>query len=78
MADSSLSDREKPYQDATQTEYLEPGSVTNSAPVKNEGQWDGVDADFSNVNKDVVLRKMDWRLIPILALLYLMSFLDRG
>lgn len=78
MTDSSLSDREKPYQDGAQIEHLEPGLVTNSAPVKNEGQWDGVDADFSSVNKDVVLRKMDWRLIPILALLYLMSFLDRG
>lgn len=78
MTDSSLSDREKPYQDAVQTEHLETGLVTNSVPVKTEGQWDGVDADFSDINEDAVRRKMDLRLIPVLALLYLMSFLDRG
>jgi hypothetical protein len=78
MTDSSLSDREKPSQEAVHAEQVEPGVLTNSAIVKNEGQWDGVDADFSAIDKDAVLRKMDWRLIPVLALLYLLSFLDRG
>ncbi|KFY69064.1 hypothetical protein V498_10525 [Pseudogymnoascus sp. VKM F-4517 (FW-2822)] len=78
MTDSSLSDREKPYQDAGHAEHLEPGVITNSVAVKDEGQWDGVDADFSGIDKDKVLRKMDYRLIPVLALLYLLSFLDRG
>jgi hypothetical protein len=31
---------------------------------------------FSNVDEKKVLRKMDVRLIPTLALLYLLSFLD--
>ena len=34
--------------------------------------------DFSQVNTKKVLRKMDIRLISNLALLYLLSFLDRG
>ena len=34
--------------------------------------------DFSHIDEKKVLRKMDMRLIPMLALLYLLSFLDRG
>ena len=34
--------------------------------------------DFSHIDAQKVLRKMDLRLIPMLALLYLLSFLDRG
>lgn len=78
MADSSLSDKEKPHPDAAHTIHPETGVVTDSAPVKDVGQWDGIDADFSGIEKDKVLHKMDWRLIPVLALLYLLSFLDRG
>jgi hypothetical protein len=35
-------------------------------------------ADFSHIDEKKVLRKMDLRLIPMLALLYLLSFMDRG
>ena len=35
-------------------------------------------ADTSNVDPKKVLLKMDLHLIPMLALLYLLSFLDRG
>jgi hypothetical protein len=34
------------------------------------------DAGFPNIDEKKVLRKMDVRLIPMLALLYLLSFLD--
>lgn len=34
--------------------------------------------DFSHIDEKKVLRKMDIRLLPMLALLYLLSFLDRG
>ena len=34
--------------------------------------------DISGVNKAKVLRKMDLRIIPIVTILYLFSFLDRG
>jgi len=40
--------------------------------------WDGTGVDFSHVASKAVLRKMDLRLLPMLALLYLLSFLDRG
>ena len=36
------------------------------------------DIDFSHIDEAKVLRKMDVRLVPMLALLYLLSFLDRG
>ena len=38
----------------------------------------GETIDFSMVDEKKTLRKMDIRLIPMLALLYLLSFLDRG
>ncbi|KAG5297267.1 high-affinity nicotinic acid transporter [Histoplasma ohiense] len=34
--------------------------------------------DFSHVDEKKILRKMDLRLIPIMSLLYLLAFLDRG
>jgi hypothetical protein len=44
----------------------------------HDPNWDGEGVDFSNVDEKKVLRKMDMRLLPMLALLYLLSFLDRG
>lgn len=38
----------------------------------------GEEVDFSGVDEKKTLRKMDVRLIPMLALLYLLSFLDRS
>jgi hypothetical protein len=35
-------------------------------------------ASFAHLDEKQILRKMDLRLIPMLALLYLLSFLDRG
>ncbi|OCK82494.1 MFS general substrate transporter [Lepidopterella palustris CBS 459.81] len=35
-------------------------------------------ASFAHLDEAAILRKMDLRLIPMLALLYLLSFLDRG
>lgn len=56
--------------------------------VENNGKDDGstemknetapTDVDFSDVDEKKVLRKMDIRLIPMLSLLYLLAFLDRG
>ncbi|CCH45372.1 putative membrane protein [Wickerhamomyces ciferrii] len=34
--------------------------------------------DFSNINESKVLRKMDFHLLPMASLLYLVSFIDRG
>ena len=45
---------------------------------KNELSYSSDDLDFSMVDEAKTLRKMDIRLLPMLALLYLLSFLDRG
>lgn len=39
---------------------------------------DGLEDDFSDINEAAVLRKIDWRLLPLVSLLYLLSNLDRG
>jgi len=44
----------------------------------HDPNWDGTDVDFSNIDEKKVLRKMDLHILPMLALLYLLSFLDRG
>jgi hypothetical protein len=33
--------------------------------------------DLSSVDEKALIRKIDWRLIPVLSILYLLSFLDR-
>lgn len=48
----------------------EKGAVPDNDPLQAP--------DFSHIDEKKVLRKMDIRLIPMLALLYLLSFLDRG
>jgi hypothetical protein len=61
-----------------------PESHTPPELSKNEGVTDrdaeltGANAQFAHIDEKKVLRKMDIRLIPMLALLYLLSFLDRG
>ncbi|KAM5440034.1 hypothetical protein McanMca71_004966 [Microsporum canis] len=42
------------------------------------GSTSSAEADFSDIDEKKVIRKMDIRLIPALAILYLLSFLDRG
>ncbi|KIW83312.1 hypothetical protein Z517_02557 [Fonsecaea pedrosoi CBS 271.37] len=44
----------------------------------HDPNWTGEGVDTSHVDPKKVLRKMDLRLIPMLAILYLLSFLDRG
>ena len=46
--------------------------------LSSDVEGTGEELDFSNIDEKKVLRKMDIRLIPMLALLYLLSFLDRG
>lgn len=35
-------------------------------------------ANFTDAQRKTVLRKVDWRLVPILLILYLISFIDRA
>ncbi|KAH8922657.1 MFS general substrate transporter [Atractiella rhizophila] len=39
--------------------------------------FDASAVDFSKVDEKALIRKIDWRLLPVLSLLYLLSFLDR-
>ncbi|SPO00306.1 related to putative tartrate transporter [Cephalotrichum gorgonifer] len=57
------------------------GSIVSSSenkdgPVATEHET--TLASFAHLDEKKILRKMDIRLIPMLALLYLLSFLDRG
>lgn len=52
--------------------------VDSNLSPKGDVEWKGQDVQFSHIDEKKVLRKMDIRLIPVLAVLYLMAFLDRG
>lgn len=45
---------------------------------EHDSNSEGQDVDFSGIDEKKTLRKMDLRLIPTLAVLYLLAFLDRG
>lgn len=38
---------------------------------------EGTELQFDDVETSKVLRKVDWRLLPVLSFLYLLAFLDR-
>jgi hypothetical protein len=48
--------------------------------VKNEGSRSPTSsvAETASINEKALLRKLDYRLLPPLTLLYLLSFLDRS
>jgi hypothetical protein len=73
MAHPSDSDLEKPGALA-----LEHGNATPTGSLGEKGVGAMVAPQFSPEMQKRVLRKMDLRLIPMLALLYLLAFLDRG
>lgn len=82
-ADSNVSDTEKHSPilhdgDPLSTDEKPTDGALQHTFTHHDPDWDGGDVDFSNVDEKKVLRKMDLRLIPMLALLYLLSFLDRG
>jgi hypothetical protein len=63
-------------------------SITSAHQTKKSAEIARIDAlatapgvsmaSFAHLDEKAILRKMDLRLIPMLALLYLLSFLDRG
>jgi MFS transporter, ACS family, DAL5 transporter family protein len=65
------------------SEHLPTNSPAAAGPLHHtfthhDPAWAGDDVDISSVDERAVLRKMDLRLMPMLTLLYLLSFLDRG
>lgn len=57
--------------DFTHADQAEMGSV-ESPKLQQQGQPESDDVDEKKV-----IRKIDWRLIPLLTLLYTLTFLDR-
>lgn len=60
-----------------------PPALTSLASPKENGPVSHGDADsasneFEHINPKKVRTKLDLRLMPIVSLLYLLSFLDRG
>lgn len=69
------------YPDAQYLFLPSSNNVTNMMDEKKPlAELEGVGSlpDFSHVDEKKILRKMDLRLIPIMSLLYLLAFLDRG
>jgi hypothetical protein len=72
-------EKHSPIIPSSDPEHIPSSKPDTSIPHRHhDPNWDGTDIDFSHVNQSAVLRKMDLRLLPMLALLYLLSFLDRG
>ncbi|KAK2001713.1 major facilitator superfamily transporter [Colletotrichum falcatum] len=65
--------------DAAKPEEQEPRkSESEGGDAIATAQDEEAAASFSHLDEKRILRKMDIRLIPMLALLYLLAFLDRG
>ena len=52
--------------------------VVPALESKAESQLASEDAAADGIDERKLMRKIDWHLIPWLALLYLLNFLDRG
>lgn len=56
-------------------------SIKSDSPngdMKTEDVVPEAEPNFSHIDETKTLRKMDVRLLPVLTILYLLSFLDRG
>jgi hypothetical protein len=81
MADSNTENATKDEYSATrETDSLDVGHLdkkskdgSNPAPASVLEEVDG-----GTVNEKALLRKIDWRLLPAVGILYLLSFLDRS
>ncbi|KAK1834463.1 major facilitator superfamily transporter [Podospora conica] len=76
-----------PYIADMEPKDVNPNAVDGPRPLsgshfrEEQDDWEAQRAKFEAFDREhrkAILRKMDMRLIPMLALLYLMSFLDRG
>lgn len=73
-----MSEPEKQISSGIHEGALYVGDEKNKATLSpSSGSEDGQDAN-SGINEKALLRKLDWKLLPALTLLYLLSFLDRS
>jgi hypothetical protein len=54
-----------------------PAPALHNAALSS-GSDTSLDAEASGINEKALLRKLDWKLLPAVSLLYLLSFLDRS
>lgn len=72
MATSGIDTKDASWEGAQRTENLAEKRSTSSGELEAQH----VELDEAEANR--VLRKVDYRLVPILALLYLVAFIDRS
>ncbi|KAF3767030.1 MFS general substrate transporter [Cryphonectria parasitica EP155] len=60
------------------TQYQHEKAADNQAPSPTSGSVDEEVSGAVNVNERALLRKIDFRLLPAVGILYLLSFLDRS
>src|ERR1700760_504786 len=54
------------------------GEKTKESPDLGRTQSPESDLESTGVNEKSLLRKLDWKLLPAVSVLYLLSFLDRS
>jgi len=78
LSTSLSSEKEKDGPEVVHANTQDAEPVPSKLHNKHDVIREDTDIDFSHVDEAATLRKMDSRLIPVLAILYLLSFLDRG
>lgn len=58
--------------------HVEEGKAGFPAEDEGKGSSSNDFIHYDDAETKKVLRKIDWRLLPVLGLLYLLSYLDRG
>lgn len=61
-------------ENASQKEYKDPETVV----VQDAENIYRPDVDTSGIDERKLMRRIDWHVVPWLAVLYLLNFLDRG
>ena len=62
----------------TSSQDYEVASAEKGVIEPNSEHAEGTHREFSEAETKKLLRKIDWTLLPLLSLLYLLSFLDRA
>ncbi|KAH0536650.1 hypothetical protein FGG08_006495 [Glutinoglossum americanum] len=68
------------HKEKGQVEYVESGSGTDEKDTKANGFYNGEDggvAGYDRAYETKLMRRVDWRLLPILGALYAISLVDR-
>jgi hypothetical protein len=73
----SSSGKDSPVSDEKGSPIIQDEGLEQSF-TPHDANWDGTGVDFSHIDQKKVLRKMDLHIMPMLTILYLLSFLDRG